>query len=128
MINKACPLTDKKKLKIVLHSSCPYQELVPNSCCYDCCYEVPTLEAQIIREVQTAIGNYLFEPNNDNTKQAIVADVSSHLSVFTRTKRILDYNVVCDNTNNNPASNICNIAVYVKPVASVNFLCMHFAI
>jgi len=72
------------------------------------------------------IGNqYLFEPNDTITRSAISAQISSLMNALVSQRGIYDYLVVCDLTNNTPATIDANelfVDIAIEPEKAVEFI------
>ena len=82
---------------------------------------VAYLRAQLER-----IGNqYLFEPNDTITRKAISSQISSLMNALVSQRGIYDYLVVCDLTNNTPATidaNELHVDIAIEPEKAVEFI------
>jgi hypothetical protein len=72
------------------------------------------------------IGNqYLFEPNDTITRNAITAQITSLMIDLVNKRGLYDYLVVCDLNNNTPATIDANelyVDIAIEPVKSVEFI------
>jgi hypothetical protein len=72
------------------------------------------------------IGNqYLFEPNDTITRAAISAQITTLMVDLVNKRGLYDYLVVCDLTNNTPASidrNELYVDIAIEPVKAVEFI------
>jgi len=72
------------------------------------------------------IGNqYLFEPNDSITRQSIVNQITSLMTDLVAKRGIYDYLVVCDLTNNTPATIDANelfVDIAIEPVKAIEFI------
>jgi hypothetical protein len=72
------------------------------------------------------IGNqYLFEPNDTITRAAITAQITSLMIDLVNKRGLYDYLVVCDLTNNTPATIDANelyVDIAIEPVKAVEFI------
>ena len=72
------------------------------------------------------IGNqYLFEPNDTITRNAIQSQITSLLVDLVNKRGLYDYLVVCDLTNNTPATIDANelyVDIAIEPVKAVEFI------
>ena len=72
------------------------------------------------------IGNqYLFEPNDTITRSAIAAQITSLMNALVSQRGIYDYLVVCDLTNNTPATIDANelyVDIAIEPTKAVEFI------
>jgi hypothetical protein len=72
------------------------------------------------------IGNqYLFEPNDTITRSAIQAQITSLMVNLVNKRGLYDYLVVCDKTNNTPATIDANelyVDIAIEPVKAVEFI------
>lgn len=82
---------------------------------------VAYLRAQLER-----IGNqYLFEPNDAITRGAITAQITSLMNSLVSSRGIYDYLVVCDLTNNTPATidaNELHVDIAIEPEKAIEFI------
>jgi phage tail sheath protein FI len=79
-----------------------------------------------IRGRLTEIGNqYLFEPNDQITRNQITNSVTSLMIDLVAKRGIYDYLVVCDLSNNSPATIDANelyVDIAIEPVKAVEFI------
>jgi len=79
-----------------------------------------------IRGRLTEIGNtYLFEPNDQITRNEITNTINSLMIDLVNKRGIYDYLVVCDLSNNSPATIDANelyVDIAIEPVKSVEFI------
>jgi hypothetical protein len=79
-----------------------------------------------IRGRLTEIGNtYLFEPNDQITRNEITNTINSLMIDLVNKRGIYDYLVVCDLSNNTPATIDANelyVDIAIEPVKSVEFI------
>jgi Phage tail sheath C-terminal domain len=72
------------------------------------------------------IGNqYLFEPNDTITRQSITNQITSLMTDLVNKRGLYDYLVVCDLTNNTPATIDANelfVDIAIEPVKAVEFI------
>jgi hypothetical protein len=72
------------------------------------------------------IGNqYLFEPNDTITRNAIQSQITSLMTDLVNKRGLYDYLVVCDTTNNTPATIDANelyVDIAIEPVKAVEFI------
>ena len=72
------------------------------------------------------IGNqYLFEPNDTITRSSIQSQISSLMVNLVNKRGLYDYLVVCDTTNNTPATIDANelyVDIAIEPVKAVEFI------
>jgi hypothetical protein len=72
------------------------------------------------------IGNqYLFEPNDTITRAAISAQITALMVNLVNKRGLYDYLVVCDTTNNTPATIDANelyVDIAIEPVKAVEFI------
>ena len=72
------------------------------------------------------IGNqYLFEPNDTITRNSIQAQITSLMVNLVNKRGLYDYLVVCDTTNNTPATIDANelyVDIAIEPVKAVEFI------
>jgi phage tail sheath protein FI len=79
-----------------------------------------------LRGALTRIGKqYLFEPNDTITRNSIQTAIESLLNQIVAERGIYDYLVVCDNSNNTPATidrNELYVDIAIEPVKAVEFI------
>lgn len=79
-----------------------------------------------LRGALTRIGKqYLFEPNDTITRNSIQTAISSLLNQLVAERGIYDYLVVCDTSNNTPATidrNELYVDIAIEPVKAVEFI------
>lgn len=84
-------------------------------------------------ELQRTIGNYagnvLFDENNQSTRTNFVNTIEPYLRDVQARRGVIEYRVVCDESNNTDAvvganEFVCDI--YVRPISSVNFIQLNF--
>jgi phage tail sheath protein FI len=72
------------------------------------------------------IGNqYLFEPNDTITRSSITNQITSLMVDLVNKRGVYDYLVVCDLTNNTPATIDANelyVDIAIEPVKAVEFI------
>ena len=74
---------------------------------------------------------FVYEPNNVNTRTRLVNALTPTFNSFKQSQGITDYLIRCDATTNPPDvidRNELKIAIYVKPVKTVEFLLVDFII
>jgi len=79
-----------------------------------------------LRARLTQIGNqYLFEPNDQITRNSITNSCTSLMLDLVAKRGIYDYLVVCDLSNNSPATIDANelyVDIAIEPVKAVEFI------
>ena len=79
-----------------------------------------------LRAQLEVIGNqYLFEPNDTITRSAIAGQITSLMNALVSQRGIYDYLVVCDLTNNTPATIDANelfVDIAIEPEKAVEFI------
>ena len=83
------------------------------------------LEKSIARAAQQS----LFEQNDDFTRAQFIATVSPFLREIQGRQGIVDFRVICDNTNNTQQvidSNQFVGDIYIKPTRSINYIQLNF--
>ena len=81
------------------------------------------------KTIGAAARNYLFEINNADARTSFVNAVEPFLSTIKSRRGIIDYRVVCDETNNTGAvidSNQFVADIFIKPAKSINFIKLTF--
>lgn len=79
----------------------------------------------IKRELRKGLFPYLFEPNDQITRQNVQATVNSFLGTLIDRRALYDYATVCDGTNNTPDTidrYELWVDVAIKPVKAVEFI------
>ena len=78
------------------------------------------------------IGNqYLFEPNDTITRASITNQITSLMVDLVNKRGLYDYLVVCDTSNNTPATIDANelyVDIAIEPVQAVEFIYIHMRI
>jgi hypothetical protein len=86
---------------------------------------VARLVAFIRGRLQEIAKNYLFEPNDQITRQSITAAVTSLMIDLVAKRGIYDYLVVCDLSNNTPSTidrNELYVDIAIEPVKAIEFI------
>ena len=86
---------------------------------------VARLVAFIRGRLQEIAKNYLFEPNDQITRQSITAAITSLMIDLVAKRGIYDYLVVCDLSNNTPATidrNELYVDIAIEPVKAIEFI------
>jgi phage tail sheath protein FI len=81
------------------------------------------------KAIKEASRQFLFEFNDDFTRQQFVNIVEPYLRDIQGRRGIYDFRVVCDETNNTPEvidSNRFIGDIYIKPARSINFIRLNF--
>jgi len=81
------------------------------------------------KTIGAAARNYLFEINNADARSSFKNAVEPFLSTIKSRRGIIDYRVVCDETNNTGSvidSNQFVADVFIKPAKSINFIKLTF--
>jgi hypothetical protein len=79
----------------------------------------------IENSIEPLLNAFLFELNNDRTRQRITADVDSFLSDVQAAGGLVDKKVVCDSTNNTADvinNNQLIVSIYLQPPTVVEFI------
>jgi phage tail sheath protein FI len=74
--------------------------------------------------IQNLLNAYLFEANDELTRNSITATAKHYLSDYVNNRIIHDYKVVCDETNNPPEDidrGRLTTDVYIQPQRSVEY-------
>ena len=77
------------------------------------------------RNLNTLAQPFLFEPNDQQTRQAVTAAFNSFMGNLIGLRAIYDYSVVCDTSNNTPARIAANelwIDVAIQPEVAIEFI------
>jgi len=86
---------------------------------------VARLVAYIRARLITIGKNYVFEPNDQTTRNQITNDVTSMMIDLVAKRGLYDYLVVCDSSNNTPAridNNELWVDIAIEPVKAVEFI------
>jgi hypothetical protein len=86
---------------------------------------VSRLTAYIRRTLRRSLFDYLFEPNDDITRQNVKASVDSFLGQLVGRRGLFDFATQCDEENNPPsvvANSELMVDVAIKPVQAVEFI------
>jgi len=86
---------------------------------------VARLVAYIRARLITIGKNYIFEPNDQITRNQITNDVTSMMIDLVAKRGLYDYLVVCDTSNNTPAridNNELWVDIAIEPVKAVEFI------
>ena len=86
---------------------------------------VARLVAYLRAQLETIGNQYLFEPNDTITRKAISGQITSLMNALVSQRGIYDYLVVCDLTNNTPATIDANelyVDIAIEPVKAVEFI------
>jgi hypothetical protein len=86
---------------------------------------VARLVAFVRGRLQEIAQNYLFEPNDQITRNEITNAVNSLMIDLVNKRGVYDYLVVCDLTNNTPAridANELYVDIAIEPVKAVEFI------
>jgi hypothetical protein len=79
----------------------------------------------IKRELRKGLFPYLFEPNDELTRQNVQSTVNSFLGTLVGRRALYDFASICDDTNNTPDTidrNELWVEVAIKPVKAVEFI------
>ena len=133
MISKKCTLSDKEKLRAVLHGECADTSDIRQNDCVTCSFFVSKemarrrLTLKIQTDIQNILSPFVQKPSTTLVQKSIDKTVSTYLNNLMSRRRISDYRVICDETNNtNSQLNV--VDVYVKPTRSVNIINMNFVV
>jgi len=86
---------------------------------------VARLVSFIRSRLETIGKQYLFEPNDQITRQQITNSITSLMIDLVAKRGLYDYLVVCDNTNNTPTTIDANqlwVDIAIEPVKAVEFI------
>lgn len=86
---------------------------------------VSRLAAFIRRELRKSLFDFLFDPNDDLTRQNVKANVDSFLTTLVGRRGLFDFATVCDETNNTPATidaSELHVDIAIKPVKAAEFI------
>jgi len=86
---------------------------------------VARLVVYLRNQLQAAVQQYLFEPNDKITWASVTNTVTSLLSDIAAKRGLYDYLVVCDSTNNTPTTidqNELWIDIAIEPVKAIEFI------
>ena len=90
---------------------------------------VSRLFIHLKKTLGAAARNYLFEINDADTRSAFTNVADPFLSTIKSRRGIIDYRVVCDETNNTGAiidANQFVADIFIKPAKSINFIKLTF--
>ena len=79
----------------------------------------------IEKAVGEMVSEFIFEPNDDTTRQGITGMTSNYLSSIKDRNRLYDFKVVCDETNNTPVevdNSMLVMDMYLQPAKAVEFI------
>ena len=86
---------------------------------------VSRLAGYIRRQLRQNLFSFLFEPNDDLTRQNVKAAVDSFLTTLVGRRGLFDFATVCDETNNTPATidaSELHVDIAIKPVRAAEFI------
>ena len=86
---------------------------------------VARLVAYLRKQLEVIGNQYLFEPNDTLTRSAISAQITSLMNALVSQRGIYDYLVVCDLSNNTPATIDANelfVDIAIEPTKAVEFI------
>ena len=92
---------------------------------------VRRLLLEIKRQVVAVANRFVFEQNDNATRQRFVSEVSPLLAVVQSQAGVEEFRVICDNTNNTAADeddNKLNGTIIVVPTRAVEFIAIDFII
>jgi phage tail sheath protein FI len=75
--------------------------------------------------IKEALEDYLFELNDVATRAMVVSMINSYMDNIKARHGVIDYNVVCDasnNSDNDIDNHILNVWLFVKPATSVEYI------
>ena len=75
--------------------------------------------------LEEALKQFLFEFNDEITRTMITKMINSFMEPQKSARAVIDYYVVCDETNNLPSdiqNNICNCWLYIQPTKIIRFI------
>ena len=81
------------------------------------------------RAVQRTVKYYVFEPNTDFTRSALVSVISPIFEYAKNSDGVYDYLIVADSRNNTPDTidqNELIVDIYIKPVRTAEFILVNF--
>jgi len=81
------------------------------------------------KAISTASKYFLFEPNDESTRESLIAMINPFLRDVKGRRGIYDFKVVCDETNNTPERidrNEMWVSIYIKPTKTAEFLVLNF--
>ena len=81
------------------------------------------------RAVQRTVKYYVFEPNTDFTRSALVSVISPIFEYAKNSEGVYDYLIVADSRNNTPDTidqNELIVDIYIKPVRTAEFILVNF--
>lgn len=77
---------------------------------------------ELKRRLNATLSQYIFEPNDAFTRHSITLQAQIYLQGFVYDRRVNDYLIICDQTNNTPGvinSNAIRADLYVRPSKSI---------
>lgn len=83
------------------------------------------LDLYLRPRLKTALKNYLFEFNDEQTRNLIVKMLNTFLDPEVSARALYDYRVVCDTTNNKPRdiqNNVCNVWIFLQVMKIMKFI------
>lgn len=81
------------------------------------------------KAISTAVKYFLFEPNDEFTRLALINMIEPYLRDVQARRGLYDYEVVCDSRNNTPERidrNELWCDIYLKPVRAAEFIVLNF--
>lgn len=81
------------------------------------------------KAISTAVKYFLFEPNDEFTRLALINMIDPYLRDVKARRGLYDYEVVCDSRNNTPERidrNELWCDIYIKPVRAAEFIVLNF--
>jgi phage tail sheath protein FI len=80
---------------------------------------------QIEPAIAYALEDFIFELNNAATRSMVRVIIDSYMKGIMAANGVLDYYIVCDDTNNTPSdidNHILNVWLFVKPALSIEYI------
>ena len=76
-------------------------------------------------DLKILLEQFLFEPNDELTRNNVSYCIENYLSELMKIDKIEDYGVICDKVNNTPYDvdrHYLNVSVYLKPTKVAEFI------
>jgi phage tail sheath protein FI len=90
---------------------------------------VRRLFVEVERVIEQFAGQVLFDENNQSTRTNFVNTVEPYLRDVRARRGVVDFRIICDDSNNPPDvvnSNRFVCDIFLRPISSVNFIQLNF--
>jgi phage tail sheath protein FI len=80
--------------------------------------DVSLLLEKIKKDMEATCNHFIFEPNDELTRNRIKTTLKDTMDEYRSRRAIMDFQVVCDETNNSPETidkNELNVSLYIQP-------------